>query len=239
MIADIVPKECVINANVLSKFILTPKSRMAYYRGVSDSSFDLMSSAYRTEGLEQIQSLAKDYILRYSDMKCDGDLTPYMAELAVLMEFHEMANSQGIVVPSIPRLYHQSRFLEIAEASKHSFVPWLDIASLAQHYGLPTRMLDWSKDFLVALFFACKDYSFDVKKDVAVYVLSMDNIANLVDIKFVTPDYSYNPNIRAQSGLFTAYVGPNENAGKTFDQQMSLSCGPGSNYDIAIKIKPD
>lgn len=30
-----------------------------------------------------------------------------------------------------------------------------EIAGLAQHYGLPTRLLDWSQDIYVSLYFAC------------------------------------------------------------------------------------
>lgn len=44
----------------------------------------------------------------------------------------------------------------------------LDIAIIGQHYGLPTRLLDWSLTPLTALFFACKSH-FD--KDGIVYVL--------------------------------------------------------------------
>ena len=45
---------------------------------------------------------------------------------------------------------------------------------LAQHYGLATRLLDWTKNPLVALYFAVID-NFAYNTNSAVYVLDYDN----------------------------------------------------------------
>ena len=44
---------------------------------------------------------------------------------------------------------------------------------LAQHYGVPTRLLDWSENPLVALYFACEDNS--QKEDAVVWMLNRLN----------------------------------------------------------------
>jgi len=40
---------------------------------------------------------------------------------------------------------------------------------LAQHYGLPTRLLDWTKNAAIALYFACEK---EPEKDGAVFILN-------------------------------------------------------------------
>ena len=64
---------------------------------------------------------------------------------------------------------------------------WL---TLMQHYGLPTRLLDWSESPLVALYFALSSDK-DAKTDAAVWVLNPMELNKKVGYAFVSMVYLY------------------------------------------------
>jgi hypothetical protein len=89
--------------------------------------------------------------------------------------------------------------------------PW-EVLAIAQHHGLPTRLLDWTENPLVAAFFAC-DTAYD--REGAIFAMRnphviKDGTTGPFDVDAVAryrPRH-VSPRIRAQSGLFTVHPCP-------------------------------
>lgn len=90
---------------------------------------------------------------------------------------------------------------------------FFEIISLAQHYGLPTRALDWSYDYKIALYFAVEDALKKDSKDCVLWAFNYKLFENKYGVKkyfyeipkleIYRPEYNSNPNLNAQKGLFT------------------------------------
>jgi hypothetical protein len=86
-------------------------------------------------------------------------------------------------------------------------IEWL---MLSQHYGIPTRLLDWSTDILTSLFFACKSEE-QKNKDGAFFICNYNDYPVFTDYDRRISEYQklsfvqtniINPRMRAQSGCF-------------------------------------
>jgi len=142
------------------------------------------------------------------------------------------------LVPSVGRGGDRSQVLwrekEILEEFKRESIPYLDIVpdddndwqwlALAQHNRLPTRLLDWSKNPLVALWFAVKDpakdnqpgvvWAFHYEESETIFRTKNRGSPFEIDRTFVYfPEHIFT-SIQAQSCIFTIHHRQGEKPGR-------------------------
>lgn len=187
--------------------------RQWIFRGLKDDSYPLVPTALR----EQSQAL-----VGYSSRPVLTSKGQRFLEICALELFLKTADSIGLLLPEDSQLLR--KYLREAKNELDFWPPdnVLSLMALAQHHGIPTRLLDWSRHPLKAALFAASGVPRIEPKDqtglMSVWAFSLD-VMDLCcatgksepprqpPFVLVTAPTATNENLRAQEGVFSLAQG--------------------------------
>ncbi|WP_226701879.1 FRG domain-containing protein [Microbulbifer elongatus] len=138
------------------------------------------------------------------------------SELRILEIFAEYCDQIGIRIPN-DSCYFRETALTTKNQDWYFMRPerWpneelLEVMALAQHHGVPTRLLDWTKIPYAAVYFASSSAISQWKQwresdRLAIWALNIERISLYKGVRVVEVPGSISPHLSAQSGLFTVH----------------------------------
>ncbi len=207
------------------------------YRGQRDARWDLTPSVLRKDSQEKFPHCTPllDIDFGKNSLSEEEGQKLLKVELELIRAFHDQADRHGLNLPEISQSIRDPQFRFILKMNMHQAANrqqpkgcWPDVAlhyilALAQHYGIPTRLLDWTWNAETAAYFAClgteegrgdgasgelavwalrtdfvNDYYFHLFPD---SVISEDSML-MFRYTILTAPQGSNPNLRAQAGVF-------------------------------------
>lgn len=166
------------------------------FRGHSHSNYRLVPSALREDITHYCRHATK---ITKDELPEDIQI---LNEAYILRDFFNTCDYNGLALPNVERLRETIfSFSDIKTFFQEEM--WLpedlyEIAALAQHYGLPTRLLDWTYDINTSIYFVLSDYLNNkypfTPDNIDIWALDTKICTNTVMLKFPLPISNHQKN---------------------------------------------
>jgi len=206
----------IVREQMSEKLAISTDACQRYiFRGQADANWKLIPSAFRKENFELLKYLLGGYT---------GPINTSKRVLLnnAINEFCRQSDENGLDIPGLSNLEKDRivRNANRADSIKVGSVLSHRIA-LAQHYQLPTGLLDWSEKPLIACYFAASnaleilinDKTIEKPSKISVWALNIDphnylvseyhQDANTTPFQIHNVPRHGNENLVAQKGVFT------------------------------------
>ena len=201
------------------------------YRGHYSENYQLLPYALRPGVMDAFHP-GMDYEDEKVFIATQLEISQVLGEYQLLQRFYNLCDKNVLRVPDCPRLRDSviKNYDLVSFFGKEDWLPkdlW-EIAALAQHYGIPTRLLDWTANIKTALYFAIIDYIKPPTTEALIernrrFFLNRGKVEEeyceiwaldtkvvvakegKLPLQLIRPPYHGNPNLAAQEGVFTLW----------------------------------